>query len=84
MKLDASKSKAYAGGAGAGLGLLASFPVAEALTDLVTWGLSFLGTVPPNVEAAINTLVMAGVTVIIAGVTTYFAPPNEVSAAEGK
>lgn len=35
MKLDASKYKAYAGLSSSGVGVLASLPVAEALTDLL-------------------------------------------------
>lgn len=75
--IDPSKYKAYAGAGSAGVGILASLPVAEAITDLVVWGISFLGTVPPDVETAINTLAMAIVTAIITGVATYFAPPNQ-------
>ena len=82
MKLDASKSKAYAGFSSAGVGVLASFPVAEAITDLIIWGVSFLGTVPPNVEAAINTLAMAILTAAITGIATYFAPPNQAPKVE--
>lgn len=80
MKLDPSKSKAYAGLAGAIGGVLASEGVSENIIVLVNWGLSFLGATPPEVAGAIAFFVKLAVTGAIAGLTTYYAPPNRIAA----
>lgn len=79
MKLDLSKSKAYAGAIGAGGGYLATEGVSDNIVVILVWLMSFAGNPPVEVAQAITFLIKVGVTMAIGYFITFYAPPNQVN-----
>lgn len=77
MKLDASRSKAYAGGVGGAGTFLAGQTLLDNLTTIFSWLLSFLGEPPEQVAQALAYLVVATGSYFVGYVITFYAPPNE-------
>lgn len=80
--IDPSKMKAYAGGAGSILSLATTGAVSENLVIILTWLLSFLGELPPEVAEAAAFIINLALAAVIGYVITYWSPPNRMSAAD--
>lgn len=77
MKLDLSRSKAYAGGVGGAGTFLAGQTLLDNLTTIFSWLLGFLGQPPEQVAQALAYLVVGIGSYLVGYLITYWAPPNE-------
>lgn len=83
MKLDARKSKAYAGGISGLSTFLAGSTVVEHLTTVIAWLLSLaFANVPDSVAPAISYLLVGFGSYFVGHFITFNFPPNEPATEE--
>lgn len=82
LKLNPNKMKAYAGGTGSILSLVTTGAVSDNLVVIITWLMSFLGELPPEVAQALAFIINLAIAYAVGYLITYWSPPNQVTAGD--